>query len=77
MNAWDEPAERVRKFAADEKLPYTVLMNGRSVYKSSYEGRGIPCNILLDKDGTVVKKVLGFSDADMEAIDKKIAELTS
>jgi hypothetical protein len=40
VNAWDEPKDRAAKFVADQKPPYTILMNGGSP-KKSWRG-GIP-----------------------------------
>jgi thiol-disulfide isomerase/thioredoxin len=76
VNAWDEPRETVAGFVQKEKLPYTVLLNGRKVFRETYRGRTIPHTYLLDRSGRVVLNQLGFSADFGEALDKKIDELT-
>lgn len=54
VNAWNEPQEMVASYVNDEKLPYTVLLNGREVFREMYAGRTVPRNFLLNADGRIV-----------------------
>lgn len=75
MNAWDEPKDRVAKFVADQKLPYTILMNGGSLYKKSYGGGGIPKTYLLNREGKISSSHLGWGPGDEEKLAAEIEAL--
>jgi thiol-disulfide isomerase/thioredoxin len=72
INAWDEDREMVGRFVADQKLPYMILMKGRSVFRDKYNGRTIPKNFLVDSSGNIVLDQNGWDESQMVS---KIEEL--
>lgn len=75
MNAWDEPASAVRNYVEKEKLPYTILLGGRSLLRDTYNGKSIPHNFVIDKKGRIAFDEVGFSESGMKEIEKLIQEL--
>jgi thiol-disulfide isomerase/thioredoxin len=75
VNAWDEPKAKVEKFAKDQGLPYTILMNGRTTFRGQYKGSSIPQNYLLDREGNVVLSLLGWDAKGHEMLEGKIKTL--
>lgn len=63
VNAWDEPREKVASFVSSAQLPYTVLMNGRQVFREKYGGKTIPRNFLINSDGEIVLDQDGFDES--------------
>ncbi len=48
-----EKKDKVSKFAANRGIKYTVLLDSRGKIAGLYQIRGIPANIILDKNGIV------------------------
>jgi len=65
--------KKVAAFAAENKINYTVLLGNQEV-SDLYGGiDGIPTTFLLDKDGNVRKKYIGYKEK--EVFEKDIKEL--
>lgn len=64
--------ESVANFARENAIPYTVLMGTADVATQWNIGGGIPVAILVNRDGAVVEKVVGYKDSQFW--EQKIAQ---
>ena len=64
--------ESVASFARDYAIPYTILMGTQDVAMKWNIGGGIPVAILVNRDGAVVEKVVGYKDTQFW--EQKIAQ---
>jgi thiol-disulfide isomerase/thioredoxin len=64
--------ESVASFARANAIPYTVLMGSQDVAESWNIGGGIPVAILVNREGAVVEKIVGYKDS--EFWERKIAQ---
>lgn len=69
--ALDSDPKAVARFAKKLRVTYPVVINGMDV--SRYGILGIPTTILVDPDGFIRKKVVGFEHE--EAIEKALKEI--
>lgn len=65
----------MKEFVEKQKLPYTVLLNGRDLLQKTYGGKSIPHNFLIDKEGRIAYDEVGFSESGMKDIEKLIQQL--
>ncbi|MHB9096550.1 MAG: TlpA family protein disulfide reductase [Syntrophales bacterium] len=49
-----ESQEKVSKFAAQNQLPYRVLLDRDGTVSGVYDVRGVPTMVLIDRDGMIV-----------------------
>jgi peroxiredoxin len=56
----DEDPEAVRDFVREQGLTYPILLGAASDVSDRYAVQGIPALFLLDKDGKVVRRWIGF-----------------
>jgi peroxiredoxin len=61
---------KVRSFAQDRQMNFTVLLDSNGEVFRKYAGRGIPYGFLLDNDGKIVYFIRGY----MPGIEKTLAE---
>lgn len=54
--------EEVAKFAENFRIPYSVIMGDADMAKKWNLGRSIPTAFLVDRQGKVVNKIVGFKD---------------
>jgi len=59
--AIDSDLDKTRKFAKENNVNYTVLMDDSDV-DEAYEVYGVPLTILLDKDGNEVLRTRGYAE---------------
>lgn len=69
--SFDTNLKRLRIFVAKNKIEYPVLINARALIKL-YKVRAIPTAYLIDRDGKIVEKFIGYKKGYKE---KKIIEL--
>jgi thioredoxin-related protein len=74
VNAWNESEERVQGFVDSKDINYRVLLNGSQVARE-YGIRGIPTSFLIDANGRIVKKQIGYSPALETALRERIKAL--
>lgn len=74
VNAWDEPADKVRTFAEEKKLTHTLLMDGRAVAGDTFGIKGVPTTFLIDRDGTVKWVHTQFNPGDEKTMEAKVRE---
>jgi len=62
-------AETVAPFMKKYKLNFTVLLDPKGTLKYKYQTTGIPESYIIDKNGTIVEKIIGPRDwAASEAV---------
>jgi len=63
-------AEAVRPFMKKHKLNFTALVDKEETTKSAYQTTGVPETFIIDRNGTIVEKVIGPREwASSDAID--------
>jgi peroxiredoxin len=60
-------AEGVKKWIDDRGLTFTVLHDKSGRIQQTYQTTGVPESFVLDKDGVIVKKVIGAAEWDHPA----------
>jgi len=76
MNIDKGDGEAVRRFVMSMDIPYPVVNTPEDVVRS-YRVTGIPATFLIDKEGKIREKVVGFSGAIAQQLNTKVADLTS
>ena len=65
-----KPAEiqkNVSKFIADNKYDFNVLFDFQEEVAKKYKVQGIPCEIIIDKEGNIISRSVGY-DGNLEAL---------
>jgi peroxiredoxin len=57
-----EGPEVVRQFASDLGLTFDLLQDRSMAIQQAYQTTGVPESFLLDKDGVIMKRVIGAND---------------
>lgn len=71
----DEGGERTLKpFVAEQRLAYSIVAAPKSV-QDSYGVRALPVLFVLNKQGTVVEQMLGFSPAHGQLLEQLVKKL--
>jgi len=65
----------VAKFVHKQNIPYTVLLDGRPVFKKHYLEISIPQTYLIDRSGIIRYRHDGWREGDEKKLEKEIAEL--
>ena len=68
--------EAVRRFVKSMDIPYPVVIAPEDVVRR-YQVTGIPASFLIDKQGKVREKMVGFSSTIARQLDTKVGDLTS
>ncbi len=63
----------VRNFAAGRGLTFDVLQDRSTEIQQAYQTTGVPESFLLDKDGVIVKRVIGAHDWN-SSVDRALVE---
>jgi thiol-disulfide isomerase/thioredoxin len=74
----DKPGdvEMVRRFINSMDIPYPIIMTPEEVARN-YKITGLPTTVLIDKEGKVREKIVGFNSTIAQQIAAKALELTS
>ena len=75
MNVDKGDGETVRRFVRSMDIPYPITLTPEEVSRS-YGVTGIPTTILIDKEGRIRQKWLGFNSEISKQITSTIVELT-
>ena len=67
----NEPEDRVKSFAEKHELPYKVLLDIEGAVANSYQIRGVPTLMVIDKKGTI--RYVGHG-IPLDVIEKVISE---
>jgi cytochrome c biogenesis protein CcmG, thiol:disulfide interchange protein DsbE len=76
MNVDKGDGQVVRRFILSMDIPYPVVTAPEEVVRS-YRVTGIPAAFLIDKDGKIRERMVGFSGAIAQQLNTKVADLTS
>jgi thiol-disulfide isomerase/thioredoxin len=68
--------EMVRRFVKSMDIPYPIIMTPEDVARN-YKITGLPTTVLIDKEGKVREKIVGFNSAIGRQIAARVSELTS
>jgi thiol-disulfide isomerase/thioredoxin len=66
--------EMVRRFVKSMEIPYPIIMTSDEVARS-YKVTGLPTTVLIDKEGKIREKIVGFNSAIGQQITSKVEEL--
>lgn len=66
----------VRRFAASMDIPYPIVIATGDLEKQ-YGVTALPTGFLIDREGRIRDKILGFSPSIAKQLDAKVAALTS
>ena len=75
MNMDKGDVETVRRFVKSMDIPYPITLTPEEVSRN-YGVTGIPTTILIDKEGRIRQKLLGFNSEISKQITSTIVELT-
>jgi len=64
----NESAERVKRFASQNALPYTILLDSDGSVAGRYNIIGVPTFILIDKQGNITSIAHRTSDLPLETL---------
>lgn len=64
INAYDETPEAIAEYAKAEQLKHTIAVQGGDVANSSYHVAAYPTTFWIDRQGKVVRYVIGFENGD-------------
>ncbi len=70
-----DPRATIEKYVKDNALPYTVLIGGRTVFKTDYEGQSIPTTFLIDRKGRIAYVHIGWDNSTREPLEAQIKKL--
>jgi len=68
--------EMVRRFVKSMDIPYPIIMTPDEVARH-FKVTGLPTTVLIDKEGRVREKIVGFNSAIGRQINDRLAELIS
>jgi peroxiredoxin len=65
----------VNKFVKDLGLTFEILHNRDGSIRQIYQTTGVPESFVIDRDGVIVKKVIGAADWDAPVNENLIRRL--
>ncbi len=66
---------KVKPFIRSRRYTYTILFDPNSEVLKQLQGRNLPYQVLIDKDGKVVETRMGYSPGDENILEEKIKEM--
>ena len=74
----DPSEQNVKSFISHKGYSIPVLIdNNKEVYFDTYGLFGLPVSVIIDRDGTIVEKVIGETAWDSRQMEEKIQKLLS
>jgi len=70
-------AEGIQKFLEELKISLPVLLDEYGIIGKRYGVTALPCNVLIDKEGTLQAKYLGYNEAVKKDFEGKFRPLLS
>jgi thiol-disulfide isomerase/thioredoxin len=67
-----EDKDTVQAYLTENKFTFTVPMDADGAVMKSYLVRGIPTTVVVGRDGTIKKVVIGFGEGTGKAIDDAV-----
>ena len=71
-----DAAEMVRRFTKSMDIPYPILIGSEEVTRS-YAVTALPTTFLIDREGNIQERVIGFNSRIAKELASKVKELTS
>jgi peroxiredoxin len=71
----EEDSAVVTKFVKDMGLTFQILHNQDGTIRQIYQTTGVPESFVIDRDGVIVKKVIGAADWDAPVNENLIRRL--
>jgi peroxiredoxin len=71
----DEDAADARAFLAQHPVKYITLQNPQGDIARAFGLKGMPSSYLIDRDGVVRERHVGFEPADIDTLKREIAAL--
>jgi cytochrome c biogenesis protein CcmG/thiol:disulfide interchange protein DsbE len=60
----EESRQQVESFMADVDVTYPMLLDGKGQVMKAYRVRGLPMSVIVDRDGVVQVRHMGYLSAD-------------
>ncbi len=76
MNLDKGNLDGVQRFVTSMNIPYTILVASEDVVRD-YGVTALPTTFLLDKEGRIQDKIIGFNSGFGKRVGAKVKELTS
>ena len=70
----DTDPEKIKYFVKKNEMEYPVLLGARKLIKT-YAIKGVPTAYMIDKDGSIVNKFVGYAPGAEKDIEKLILKL--
>ena len=71
----DEDIADAKAFLAEHPVKYTTLQNPQGDVAKAFDLKGMPSSYLIDRDGIVRARHIGFEPKDIDALKKEIDDL--
>ncbi len=71
----DQDRDKARAFLDHFSPNFPIAYDPRGVVARRWDVRGMPSSYLVDRDGRIVFRHVGFRDADRPVLERKIMEL--
>jgi len=73
----DEDVADAKAFLAEHPVKYTTLQNPQSDVAKAFDLKGMPSSYLIDRDGVVRVRHIGFEAKDIDALKREITDLVA
>jgi len=74
VNAWDEDADELKRFAREQNIGYPVLLKGHAAAEA-WGVSSIPDNFLVDRNGEIAHKHVVIDDKTIRKVETRIEKL--
>ena len=71
----DEEAADAKKFLTDHPVKYTIVQNPQGDIPKAFGLNGMPSSYLIDRDGMVRQRYVGFEPTDIAVLKTEITKL--
>jgi peroxiredoxin len=71
----DETEGDARKFMAQHPVKYTIVQNPQGDIPKAFGVSGMPSSYLIDRDGTIRQRHIGFSKKDVDLLRAEVTKL--
>jgi peroxiredoxin len=71
----DETASDARKFIAQHPVRYTIVQNPQGDIPKMFGVAGMPSSYLIDRDGTIRQRHIGFDKKDIDMLRAEVTKL--
>jgi len=73
----DEDVADAKAFLAEHPVKYTTLQNPQGDIAQAFGLKGMPSSYLIDRDGVVRERHVGFEPKDIDALKQEITQLVA